>query len=149
MNRPNIPISYTLFLCIAFLCSITYSCTNPNDTDNQTTSSIQIAYPSQHYDEALDGRMIVLITQHVDAEPRFQLRDDAKTCQAFGMDVTNWQPGEHIDFDMDAFGYPIQNFKDLPEGDFFAQVLFHKYETFNRADGHTVKLPMDRGEGQQ
>ncbi|MEM8900845.1 MAG: alpha/beta hydrolase-fold protein, partial [Bacteroidota bacterium] len=29
------------------------------------------------------------------------------------------------------------------------QALLHKYETFNRADGHTVKLPMDRGEGQQ
>jgi hypothetical protein len=24
----------------------------------------------------------------------------------------------------------------------------HRYETFHRADGHTVKLPMDRGEGQ-
>ena len=29
------------------------------------------------------------------------------------------------------------------------QVLLHRYETFTRADGHTVKLPMDRGEGQQ
>jgi hypothetical protein len=27
--------------------------------------------------------------------------------------------------------------------------LLHRYETFKRADGHTVKLPMDRGEGQQ
>jgi hypothetical protein len=25
----------------------------------------------------------------------------------------------------------------------------HKYETFKKADGHVVKLPMDRGEGQQ
>ena len=29
------------------------------------------------------------------------------------------------------------------------QALLHRYETFRRADGHTVKLPMDRGEGQQ
>ena len=29
------------------------------------------------------------------------------------------------------------------------QALIHKYETFKRADGHTVKMPMDRGEGQQ
>ena len=28
------------------------------------------------------------------------------------------------------------------------QALLHRYETFHRADGHTVKLPMDRGEGQ-
>ena len=29
------------------------------------------------------------------------------------------------------------------------QALLHRYETFRRSDGHTVKLPMDRGEGQQ
>ena len=29
------------------------------------------------------------------------------------------------------------------------QALLHRYETFHRANGHTVKLPMDRGEGQQ
>ena len=29
------------------------------------------------------------------------------------------------------------------------QALLHKYETFKRGDGHTVKMPMDRGEGQQ
>ncbi len=29
------------------------------------------------------------------------------------------------------------------------QALLHRYETFHRADGHTVKLPMDRGEGQR
>src|SRR5262249_62289934 len=28
------------------------------------------------------------------------------------------------------------------------QALLHRYETFHRADGHVVKLPMDRGEGQ-
>jgi hypothetical protein len=29
------------------------------------------------------------------------------------------------------------------------QALLHRYETFKRSDGHVVKLPMDRGEGQQ
>src|SRR4029453_9200596 len=34
-------------------------------------------------------------------------------------------------------------------GEYLGQALLHRYETFKRADGHTVKLPMDRGEGQQ
>ena len=34
-------------------------------------------------------------------------------------------------------------------GKYWVQAVLHKYETFHRADGHTVKLPMDRGEGQQ
>jgi hypothetical protein len=38
---------------------------------------------------------------------------------------------------------------DLPDGDYVVQAVLHRYETFYRADGHTVMLPMDRGEGQQ
>ncbi len=38
---------------------------------------------------------------------------------------------------------------DLKPGEYWVQALLHRYETFKRADGHTVKLPMDRGEGQQ
>ncbi|MES1220863.1 MAG: hypothetical protein ABUT20_35510, partial [Bacteroidota bacterium] len=46
------------------------------------------------------------------------------------------------------FGYPIERLKDVPAGDYYVQVLMHKYETFHLKNGHTVKLPMDRGEGQ-
>ncbi len=38
---------------------------------------------------------------------------------------------------------------DIPAGTYSVQALIHKYETFKRGDGHTVKMPMDRGEGQQ
>ena len=31
-------------------------------------------------------------------------------------------------------------------GEYWVQALLHRYDTFKRADGHTVKLPMDRGE---
>ena len=113
------------------------------------SETLTISFPSDHYEEVLDGRMILLISEQVDIEPRFQLRDDSKTCQGFGMDVEDWNPGVAQYFDMNAFGYPIQSFEELPDGEFYVQVLFHKYETFNRADGHVVKLPMDRGEGQQ
>ena len=114
-----------------------------------STATISIPFPSAHYEGELDGRLILLISENADSEPRFQLRDDSKTCQGFGMDVENWTAEQSLNFDMEAFGYPIPNFADLPSGDFYVQAVFHKYETFNRADGHVVKLPMDRGEGQQ
>ena len=110
---------------------------------------ISIAFPSEHYDTPLDGRMLLLIAEDNSKEPRFQLSDNVKTCQAFGMDVKDWQPGEDLVFDLDVFGYPIEEFKDLVQNSYTVQLLFHKYETFKRADGHTVKMPMDRGEGQQ
>ncbi|NIN71880.1 MAG: hypothetical protein GTO46_08120, partial [Gemmatimonadetes bacterium] len=37
----------------------------------------------------------------------------------------------------------------VPPGEYVVQALLHKYETFRLATGHTVKLPMDRGEGQR
>lgn len=131
-----LPLIFLLTVCL-------YSCSS------QGSTSLQLQFPTEHYEEALDGRMIVLISEQADTEPRFQLRDDSKTCQGFGMDVNDWQPGESLQFDKAAFGYPLQNIDDLPDGEFYIQVLFHKYETFNRADGHVVKLPMDRGEGQK
>src|ERR1700730_3838614 len=38
---------------------------------------------------------------------------------------------------------------DLPAGDYWVQSVINVYETFHLANGHTVKLPPDKGEGQQ
>ena len=144
MKKPTITCP-KLFLPLVFLLTACcFSCSNFS-----TSANIELLFPTEHYEETLDGRLIVLISKDIETEPRFQLRDDSKTCQGFGMDVEDWKPGKAMQFDMEAFGYPIQSFEDLPSGEFYIQVLFHKYETFNRADGHVVKLPMDRGEGQQ
>ncbi len=51
--------------------------------------------------------------------------------------------------DATAFGYPVKSISELKPGEYWIQALLHRYETFRRSDGHTVKLPMDRGEGQQ
>ena len=58
-------------------------------------------------------------------------------------------PGSEAAFDAQATGYPMENLKEVPAGEYTVQALLHIYETFRRADGHVVKLPMDRGEGQQ
>ena len=143
--------SNTLLAAIFLLIFGLFSCSESNERTSNASSSvdIQINFPSEYYKEVLDGRLILLISKEIETEPRFQLRDDPKTCQGFGMDINDWKPDEVQQFDGAAFGYPIRSFKGLPSGEFFVQVVFHKYETFNRADGHVVKLPMDRGEGQQ
>ena len=45
-------------------------------------------------------------------------------------------------------GWPARSLKDIPAGDYYVQALLNRYETFRRSDGHTVKMPMDQGEGQ-
>ncbi len=96
----------------------------------------------------LDGRLLLLLSNNNNAEPRFQINDAAHTQLVFGIDVNGWLPASDELIDMHAFGYPIERLKDVPAGDYYVQVLLHKYETFHLQTGQTVKLPMDRGEGQ-
>lgn len=103
--------------------------------------------PSLHT-RAFDGRLLLLLSKNGQAEPRFQVNDAQNTQMVFGMDVDGWQTGQSQLVDMHAFGYPIERLKEVPAGDYFIQVLLHKYETFHLQNGKTVKLPMDRGEGQ-
>jgi hypothetical protein len=97
----------------------------------------------------LDGRLLLMLSNDGKAEPRFQISDGLKSQMVFGIDVENWKAGTAQTIDSRAFGYPVRSLAEVKPGEYFVQALLHKYETFRRADGHTVKLPMDRGEGQQ
>lgn len=109
-----------------------------------------VTLPKSMATAPLDGRLLVLLSTNTDAEPRFQISDGANTQIVIGADVENWEPGKkQLVGSATHDSYPMASPADLPTGTYYAQVLLHKYETFNRADGHTVKLPMDRGEGQQ
>lgn len=121
-------------------CQSTPSADGPN-------FSIQL--PATESDTTFDGRLILMFSTNEDNEPRFQISDGLNTQLAYGMDVEGWASGQSLDFDTKTFGYPIESMQDIPAGEYYVQALLHKYETFQRADGHTVKMPMDRGEGQQ
>jgi len=99
-------------------------------------------------EQVLDGRLLLLLSKNDKAEPRFQISDAATTQLVFGIDVEGWKPGTSQLVNVQAIGYPLERLKDVPAGDYYVQVLMHKYETFHLKTGQTVKLPMDRGEGQ-
>ncbi len=111
--------------------------------------SFDIVFPESLEAEPQDGRLLLMLSKHPEPEPRFQISDGPKTQMIFGVDVEHMKPGEPITVSTYAYGYPIRSIADIPKGDYYVQALLHKYETFERSDGHTVKLPMDRGEGQQ
>ena len=109
----------------------------------------EVAFPAGVEAEAVDGRVLLLIATSDETEPRFQVRPGVKAIQIFGIDVDGLAPGVSVRFDGSVFGYPIASLDDLAPGDYVVQAVLHRYEIFHRTDGHTVKLPMDRGEGQQ
>jgi hypothetical protein len=96
----------------------------------------------------LDGRLLLLLSNNNKNEPRFQVSDALNTQMVFGENVETWQPGTSQLVDVHAFGYPVERLNSVPAGDYYVQALLHKYETFHLKTGQTVKLPMDRGEGQ-
>ncbi len=110
--------------------------------------TFHVSIAQQLNQQVTDGRLLLLFSNNDHAEPRFQVSDEDNSQLVFGIDVENWQPAQEQLIDMHAFGYPLEHLSDIPAGDYYVQVLLHKYETFHLKTGHTVKLPMDRGEGQ-
>ena len=108
-----------------------------------------ISFPAEKSSAPLDGRLLLLVSSNNTREPRFQINEDLNTQQVFGIDVEGWKPDDEAIVDAKAFGYPLRSLAEIPPGEYWVQALLHRYETFKRSDGHTVKLPMDRGEGQQ
>ncbi len=116
---------------------------------SQPKFSFTVSLPESLGDTTFDGRLILLISNNNEKEPRFQLSDGPDTQLGFGIDVEDWSAGQAAVFTDTVFGYPLRSITDIPPGDYYVQALLHKYETFNLASGHTVQLPMDQGEGQQ
>lgn len=114
-----------------------------------TNLHFSISFPETSSRELIDGRILLLVSTDESKEPRFQINEDLNTQQVFGVDVDGLKPGQEAIVDASAPGYPLRSLSDLKPGEYWVQALLHRYETFKRADGHTVKLPMDRGEGQQ
>lgn len=110
--------------------------------------TFKISQTLEKSDTTLDGRILLFIADNDEREPRNQVSSGPNSQLVFGIDVENWIAGEVAVIDGDVFGYPLKSLAEIPPGEYYVQALFHKYETFTPVHGFTIKLPMDRGEGQ-
>ncbi|QNJ98988.1 alpha/beta hydrolase-fold protein [Constantimarinum furrinae] len=120
-----------------------------NEKKESSQFSIDVTLSDSLELDSVDGRLLLMLSNNDEAEPRFQINDGPTTQLIFGKNVDGLKPGATVTFTGEDFGFPIESLRDIPSGDYNAQALLHVYETFNLATGHTVKLPMDNGEGQQ
>jgi len=93
----------------------------------------------------MDGHMVLIVSSNAQGEPRFQVNEGLGTEQMFGVDVENARTAA---IDGATLGYPREFLDRVPAGEYTIQAVLNVYETFHRADGRTLKLPMDQGEGQ-
>lgn len=147
MRKMNSKRLSFLFFSLVIL-SIFFSLGLTEEKKQNTKFSFAISFTREQNKDALDGRILLMVSTDRRAEPRFQISDEANTQLIFGIDIDGLKPAEIAVIDEKAFGYPLKTIAEIPKGEYWVQALLHRYETFNRSDGHKVKLPMDRGEGQ-
>jgi len=106
----------------------------------------------------VNGRVFVILSrQKADGEPREQI--GVNGVPFWGMDVIDMGAGDSVVLDASGgargevsaggvIGYPLADFAALPAGDYWIQPFLNVYTTFERADGHTVRMHLNSGAGQ-
>jgi hypothetical protein len=110
-----------------------------------------VSYPVSQSSVPLDGRVILLLSRDLTREPRthVEANEPLAAPYLFGLNVEALAPGSIAVLNDNAFGWPAAHLSAIPSGDYFVQAVLNRYEIFHLADGRTLKLPPDKGEGQQ
>lgn len=113
-------------------------------------NTFSVSFPASASSVPLDGRIILLLSHDSSREPRTHVQADEPldAPYLFGMNIEGMAPEHSIVIDDKAFGWPAARLSAVPSGDYFVQVVLNRYETFHLADGRTLQLPPDQGEGQ-
>jgi len=148
-NSNSYERNYILFVKRILIVLISFILFYCSEKKNYNKTKFEITYPEKFSENGYDGRLLLMISNNNNAEPRFQINDSHNTQIIFGIDVESWKSGETQIFDSNVYGYPIKSIENLKEGEYYVQAFLHKYETFNLSSGYKVKLPKDQGEGQK
>src|SRR5262245_45850596 len=137
---------------VAFACALVLAGSGVFVTSAQSPGRLRfaISFPAARSAQPIDGRVLLFVSDDGKTEPRFQ-SDQYRansTRPIFGVDVDGLTPGQDVVIDERVWGWPARSLTDIPAGDYYVQALLNRYETFHRGDGHTIKMPMDQGEGQ-
>jgi hypothetical protein len=153
MNRSGIRIALTLAAVAAI--SGTLGCDTRGGAHETAAATegttFAVGFPTERSAKALDGRVILLLSRDFSREPRSHVEPNEPLASPylFGLTVDGLAPGAKAVLDDTAFGWPATHLSAIPAGDYFVQAVLNRYEEFHMADGRTLKLPPDKGEGQQ
>ncbi len=110
--------------------------------------TFKLQLPKSAPDESYDGRMILILAVDNEKDPLNQVSADFDAAQIFGVNIDGLKRGNSVTIGGDILGFPARSLSEVPAGEYYVQAVLHKYDTFNLANGKTVKLPAARGAGQ-
>jgi hypothetical protein len=142
MRRERLPILIALSMLLP-------SCGPADGVADSSPLRVAVTLAESLADTAVDGRMLLILSKDSSSEPRFQVSDGTGAQPVFGIDVEGLGAGQEAVFTDTVFGFPVERLRQIPPGRYRVQALLNRYETFTLSTGHTVRLPPDRGEGQQ
>lgn len=106
----------------------------------------RLSFAAAANDKPITGRMFLVISRTDSVNPRLTV--GRYGTQFFGADFTDLKPSQEVIINGSTLGYPTNDFKDIPPGDYYVQAVVSKYTEFKRSDGHTLWMHMDQWEGQ-
>jgi len=69
----------------------------PTSTELASASpSFAISFSTAAASEALDGRLLVILSKDDESEPRFQVRPGVRAVQMFGVNIDGVAPGQEV-----------------------------------------------------
>ena len=145
----NMPLCSDLYtscmrsLALSFLLALAAASSNAQ----AGVQKISVSFPAVPSAKALDGRVLLLLSNDPSEEPRMQIDDTMRSQSVFGVTVDGLKPGQSVTVGDSAAGYPVRKLSEVPAGDYTVQAVLDVYQTFHRGDGKTIKLSPDRGEG--
>ncbi len=134
-------------ICFLLMFPFIFGC--KNDQNKIQSNSFKVTISDSLSDKTLDGRLLLILADKNTDEPRFLVREGLNAQPIFGKNVEGFSFKHQVVFDNEIFGFPYQSISEVKPGKYFVQAVLNVYETFNLSTGHTVKLPMDNGEGQK
>lgn len=114
----------------------------------QETIIVNVTIPETMEGE-LNGRLLFCFDLEMPEDGLVYNNIDVTGCPVFGKTVYGVKAGDTIVLDAndpEVYGWPMQ-LKDIPAGEYAAQVLFVKYTQFTRSDGSVVWGMADHGGG--
>jgi len=121
--------------CVLAVTLALAACSEPTDR-----VTVEVAVPDSMGTQPLDGRLVLILSANPEGEPRTHVTYGLGAQPIFGLDVEHWEPGATATFSDTVIGFPVDRLGELPAGTYVAQAVLNRY---------VVKLPPDRGEGQQ
>src|SRR3981081_194823 len=117
LYTPCMPmLSFLFVLTAAAGVSLSMNATTGNAITGNAQSGVQaisLSFPATRLAKALDGRLLLLLSNDPSEEPRMQIDDAPRSQMVFGVTVDGIKPGEVVTVDDSAAGYPVRKLSEV------------------------------------